>query len=357
MADDSIKTIDDILSQAEIEASETQWRRDIKRQLVPIGKREWLTMQPPPRQILLEHVGQRSATGEYIQEPQDALSMGIVGLLAATGGVGKTQAIIQLALAVASGTRWLGQFDVRSPGHVAIVLAEDTLEEAWRRFYASVQNLGLKEHRARLNRRVWPLILDGPNCRFIDPKTGEPSQTFGDLREALLEAGVDWKLIIIDPASRLMPLDAELDNLVATEFVILLEQLTQIGPSKPTVLVTHHTRKQGRGKAGVRGASALTDGARWVATLTPYGIAKQGVIDNDGHGRVLFELHKSNYGPNRITARMSFDSYGVLRELTKSQKAEELPLQTSSSFTRQSHTQTPLDEVDEAQVKAFEEDL
>ena len=323
MADDSIKTIDDIMTQAEIEKFDAQWRADVKRQFISAEQREWFRMRPPARDVLLEYPGQKNANGEYLDEPQDMLAQGIVGMLAATGGVGKTQALVQLALAVAGGTSWLGKFEVCNPGHVAIMLAEESQEEAWRRFYYATRNLGLIERIPMLEKRIWPLTMHGTSCRFVNPQTGELSRTFVDFREALLETDVDWRLIILDPASRLMPMDAELDNLAATEFVALLESLTTLGRSKPTVLVAHHTRKQGTGKLGVRGASALTDGVRWLATMSSYGVAQGGGVDPEGYGRVLFEVHKSNYGPRKVNARMGFDEHGILRELTADQLAAE----------------------------------
>lgn len=350
MADDTTKGLDDIMSQAQQAQLEAQWKANIKQRFVQLKRREWLVTPPPARKILLELPGQKNASGEYIREPQDVLAQGIVGMIAATGGVGKTQALIQLALAVASGTSWLGQLEVCDPGHVAILLAEESDEEAWRRFYNSVQELGLQGHIQEFGERIWPLALQGTSCRFMDPHTGEPSQTFTSLREALTSAAVDWRLIVLDPASRLMPPDAELDNASATEFITLLESLTRIAQARPTVLVAHHTRKHGTGKVGVRGASALTDGVRWLATLSAYGLDPEGGIDPDGKGRVLLEVHKSNYGPSTLSLRSIFDAHGLLHELTSKQKEDEFE-------PAYSPTHPPLNPLDDPDLAAFEEEL
>ena len=331
MADNTTKRLDDIMSPDELIQLEDEWRANVKRQFMPLKQREWLRTRPPERRMLLEYAGLKNAAGEYIREPQDVLSQGIVAMLAATGGVGKTQALIQLALAVASGTPWLDQLEVCAPGHVALVLAEESEEEVWRRLWRSVRRLGLKKHIETLEERIWPLVLRGTNCRFIDPMTGELSGVFVNFREALLEAGVDWRLIILDPASRLMPIDAELDNQAATDFIALLEALTRLGNTKPTVLVAHHTRKHGTGKTGVRGASALTDGVRWLATLNPYGLNADGSIDPDGRGRVRFEIHKSNYSEAALAVKAAFDANGILHELTPTQRAREAEPQPKRS--------------------------
>ena len=326
MADDSIKGIDDVLTPAEIVKLETRWRADIKRQFRPIKARGWLELQPPARQILLEFAGEKNTQGEYTQEPLDFLSQGIVAMLAATGGVGKTQALIQLALAVASGTKWLGKFDVVAPGHVAILLGEESEEEAWRRFHHAAQHLGLGQAGfERLQKHIWPLPMYGTSSRFIDVTTGEASQTFEDFQSALNEAHVDWRLIILDPASRIMPEDGELDSAAATDFVAQLESLAQTSKGNPTILLAHHTRKHGVGKAGVRGSSALTDGVRWLTTLQSYGVKPEGGVDEDATGRVQLKLQKSNYGKAGFSCRFAFDSRGCLRPLTPAELDQEQP--------------------------------
>lgn len=110
-----------------------------------------------------------------------------------------------------------------------------------------------------------------------------------------------WKLIILDPASRFMGVDAEKDNAYATRFVQLLERLTML-PGRPTVMCAHHTTKAARtSNAGARsvaarGASALTDGARWQGNLfVPFDDH-----GNEGHPQdnvAVFQVTKSNYGP------------------------------------------------------------
>ena len=65
---------------------------------------EWYSTPPPPRRWLLRDARKENRDG--------VLPLGKVGLLAAAGGVGKTTANTQLTLAVASGTTWLGAFEV-----------------------------------------------------------------------------------------------------------------------------------------------------------------------------------------------------------------------------------------------------
>jgi hypothetical protein len=78
------------------------------------------------------------------------------------------------------------------------------------------------------------------------------------------------------------------------------------------VLVAHHTSKAGRtgdiadGASKIRGASALTDNARWAALL------EAGEADDE----VSFEVVKSNYGGKPYFPLARGDD-GVLRGATK----------------------------------------
>jgi hypothetical protein len=69
------------------------------------------------------------------------LPLGKVGQLIAEGGGGKTQALCQLAIAVATGGTWLGSLDVapEGKGRVLLVLGEEDSDEARRRLYRSAQ--------------------------------------------------------------------------------------------------------------------------------------------------------------------------------------------------------------------------
>jgi RecA-family ATPase len=132
-----------------------------------------------------------------------------------------------------------------------------------------------------------------------------------------------WRLVILDPASRFMGPDAETDNASATRFVEVLERFAQT-PSRPAVLITHHTNKSARaaganaGQTAARGSSALVDGVRWVANLEP-----RVKYDDDGNStqdidpsRISIVVVKTNYGPTPPRIEIRREDGGTLRAMT-----------------------------------------
>lgn len=256
----------------------------------PLSALGWLEREAPARRVLLSHKG------------ECVLPLGKVGFFVGEGGIGKSWALTQLAVSVTTGTPWLQTFQVpeTSIGSVVLIMAEEDAEEMHRRLRNIVQHLNLAaHHQSDLSQRLWPMPMAGQFVEFLTE--GETSQHFDQFKSLLLAHAPPegWSLIVLDPASRFMGADAEKDNALATRFVQLLEQLTSL-PGQPTVLCVHHTTKMSRtgqggaGRAGaLRGASALTDGARWQGNL---------FADEDEQGDVLedravFSVTKSNYGP------------------------------------------------------------
>lgn len=272
---------------------------------------EWFDTFPPKRAWLLERDGEGGDQGKRV----GFLPLGKVGVLAAAGGAGKTMALVQLALSVATGHPWLGDFTVpeASRGHVLLALGEEDAAEVQRRLYNAFRAMWpgeearhSSEQRAAMQRaaeRITVLPLAGAPVAFVttDPKTREVSETraHGQLRALLENAGHEWSLVVLDPLSRFAGAETETDNAAATRFVQAIEGLVSV-PGNPTVLVAHHTTKSSRkgedptDSTSVRGSSALTDGVRWVATLVP---EKSSGLPGDKPARVFLELTKSNYGP------------------------------------------------------------
>jgi AAA domain len=94
-----------------------------------------------------------------------ALPQGIVGMLVAEGGLGKTGALLQLALAVAIGGSWLGTYSARVAQRVLVVLGEEDEAEVRRRLYdiANVEGI-LAEQPIHLD--VLPLV--GISAPFVE---------------------------------------------------------------------------------------------------------------------------------------------------------------------------------------------
>lgn len=251
---------------------------------------------PPPRPALLR-------LGMNYNAPV-FLPRGKVAMLAAAGGTGKTQALVQLAISLSTGLPWLDTFGVDEPGNVVLALGEEDEEEVHRRLYWIGRELGLDAEQRRLvESRVYPLPLTGESVvlvRAVEAFTPEggryteyvETDTSLAIRE-LLER-TPWRCVILDPASRFMGQDSETDNAAATRFIEVLERYTK-APGRPTVLMSHHTSKTALSgvtdQGAARGSSALTDGARWQGNLER--VARKGGAPRPNRARL--RTVKSNY--------------------------------------------------------------
>jgi len=295
---------------------------------------DWLDTAPAPRRWLLERVETAAERGKR-SDPHDVpdrvgvLPLGKVGMLAAAGGVGKTMALVQLALAVATGRRWLGTFATPNPGPVLLALAEEDEEEVRRRVWnaAAAMQLSDDEKRKALARIV-ALPLAGTPVALVSGEAGaiEETDALRALRarlEALDKDGkpkVEWRLVVLDPLSRWAGADTEKDNAAATRFVEAVETLALHAPGSPTVLLAHHTAKVTRGEGAAndataaRGATGLVDGVRWVANL-----------DNASDGFAVLSIPtKSNYSRAdgfRLDLARDREHGGALRPLTAAERA------------------------------------
>lgn len=239
------------------------------------------------------------------------LARGVVGIFAGEGGVSKTQAILALAVSIATGRPWLGRFqvdaDVLDRGRVLLALGEEDADEVrWRLFHVC-ESLGLDpRERQAVADRVDVLALAGLDVGLLAaPTTGAVVETdvSREIRTMLAD-GDEWALVALDPLARFAGLDAEAANHLATRWIELAESIARAAPGRPTMLVSHHSSKLARraGEADARGVTAVTDGARWCATLRHV---------DDG----LVEIHqaKSNYSrPWREPVLLRRDAAGVL---------------------------------------------
>ncbi|TNF29767.1 MAG: hypothetical protein EP329_14940 [Deltaproteobacteria bacterium] len=270
----------------------------------------WLTSVPPKRASILS---QRDE--EDPQRGRSFLPAGVVGVFSAPGGTGKSMALLQLAFSVATGSDWFGLV-VEEPGDVAIVMAEEGRDELWRRFHRIARAIHGDDHEAlrsaaeRLGERVTVAALKGRPCTIQNADDPERMTAFGHqlVSELASDPSRSWKLIIIDPLSRFAGPMAEVDNHAATRFVEHLETLTEL-PGGPAVLLAHHEAKGGKStnQHSGRGATGLSDGARWAARL-------EAVEGPDGVLPLLVRLRqtKNSYGPLGPALRLKRIAGGAL---------------------------------------------
>lgn len=304
----------------------------------PPAPRDWLLMRP-------DETAREGAAGVF--------PAGKVGMLAAAGGAGKTAALVRLALAVATGRPWFdGGWFPPKRGRVLLALGEEDADEIKRRVYNTALQMNLDAaQRANAIANITALPLAGIPLPFVQQgQNGNAVEAEGlDAVRAILEkhAGDGWRLLIFDPLSRFASSDAEKDNAQATRLIQAFECLTSV-KGGPGVLVAHHTSQQSRkdgdaSTSAARGVTALTDGVRWVASLTP----RTETPPKDkpdawqpAWRRTELALTKTNYGPHAEPLYLVNEG-GVLRaesdvEETERECAgvESAPRKSSSSKSK-----------------------
>ncbi len=277
----------------------------------------FLVVDPPKKRMLLEYYKDGKPTG--------FLPKGIVAMLVGAGGVGKTHFLSQLAISIATGTPFLDVFTTTDQlgstksGSVFLGLGENQYDDIHRVLFKSAK--GLRKRSPDLlqdnilfkaSKQIAPFSFCGQQAAFIE--NGRPSVYFRELKLRLIDGAPPqgWSLIILDPVSRLLGADAEIDNAAATQFIALLEELTIDLPGNPTVLFAHHVNKSAlqsgsqQNQAAARGSSALTDGVRWQVNLSK-------VIDPNIPSKemALLKMTKSNFTaiPDEIRLKKDLEGY------------------------------------------------
>lgn len=305
------------IGRLETGADATDLRREISARVVTFDP-DQLAAPPKPRDWLLMRPAERGERGDQ-RGRVGVFPSGKVGMLAAAGGIGKTSALVRLALAVATGRPWFGEgsWAPTAAGRVLLALGEEDKEEVQRRLHNSMQAMKL-DHADIENAasRILVLPLAGLPTPFVESGERGPVEgcAVAEIQRVLKEHAGDtgWRLLIFDPLSRFAGQDAEKDNAQATRAIQAFETLVS-APGDPGVLIAHHTsqesRTKGKGSASAaRGVTGLTDGVRWVATLTP----KRDDQDGDSPEWVELSIAKTNYGPRAEPVRLRCDDRGVL---------------------------------------------
>lgn len=254
------------------------------------------------------------------------LPVGTVGNLVAPGATGKTQFLLQLAVARSLGLPSLGGlFPAAEPENVLFLAAEEQEVVMRQRLHdvtAWLVEEGLFPTRERadivhaLNERLKIFPLTGHDvCLLSD---GDYTEVLG--RIAQLAQGN--RLIIADPLRRFHDGD-ENDSGAMTRLVQGFERVAM--SARAAVLLAHHTNKaatlggQGEIQQAARGSSALTDGVRWQANLTamqPKTAADLGLVADEAKFLVRFDISKSNYGAPQSPCWLRRLQGGVLTKTT-----------------------------------------
>ena len=213
---------------------------------------------------------------------------GVVGVLAATGGTGKTFMLLSLGVMTAAGAAF-GPIEATRPAKTLIICGEDDQVEVDRRLWHITGGVFPDNlHAASVYGSVGPLMeLDG----------NKPVKATGfHWLEETIQKHEGIELLILDPKSRFYGLD-ENNNDHATQWIQCLEYLAN--EYQINILFSAHTSEANSGKISQsmnRGASALVDGCRWQAGLIRMdeGTAKSYGIQNPRQ-YVILDTPKNNY--------------------------------------------------------------
>lgn len=249
---------------------------------------------------------------------------GIVAMLVGSGGVGKTHALVQLAISLTTGIPWLGKYPIESTGYVFMAMGENSEEDIHRLLRKVVKGLFPKEREflgrdpvSEASQRLAVTSFNGKDSSFLC--RGQSTQFYEHLLRELQEREPreGWSCVILDPISRFLGADAETDNASATRFIAQLERLTLELKGHPTVLFGHHMSKsagtsKNTDQAAARGSSAITDGVRWQANLEKVHKACMGDEEEYELDQVVLRTVKSNFTEILPPQRLRRDENGVL---------------------------------------------
>jgi RecA-family ATPase len=209
-----------------------------------------------------------------------------ITMLAGDGGTGKSLLALQLAVATATGTEWVGSFP--SIGRVLFVSAEDDIDELHRRVATIARMQGVQI--AELDRLEF-LPLAGKDAVIAAPLGRDgllsPTRLFEAIRAAIEAKPPD--LLILDPLADLFGGD-EIKRPHARQFIGLLRGWA-IDFKLTVLLLTHPSLSGMSSGAGTSGSTAWSNSVRSRLYLT----RPPGGGDDDGDTRVL-ETMKANYG-------------------------------------------------------------
>ena len=264
------------------------WSSPAKNQIQPLEPAStkvdnWLKKRPKPTEFIFK------------LNDQGLIPRGVVGVLAAESGCGKTFFLLSLAMAGADGGNF-GPINAPKKLSTLIVLCEDDQEMMGRRLWdIGKGKFPEKLHAASVYGQIGPLMrLDGNNPVLAD---------MWYWLDETIERHNGLDLLIIDPKSRFYGLD-ENNNDHATQWITALERLSK--KHGITIIFSSHTSK-GNAKeitqGMVRGGGGIVDGCRWQAGMIRMDeeTAKRFCIDNPRE-YVLFDAPKSNYAADLPSA-------------------------------------------------------
>jgi RecA-family ATPase len=271
----------------------------------------------PERKALLCHPLRLNGEKGALAVPMNALT-----LITGQGGVGKSNALLQLAVSIITGVDWLSpdqstrgvgfQVDPDQVGKsVAVIMAEEDVSEMKRRLQNIIRVYELSTKQIeQIEERLHIAGLSALGFELVkvieDEDEGEngikvkSTEDFDDFTRALRQIAPEGTrglaAVILDPIVHFIPPGDENDNTVASRFMRVMQGWTRL-PGEPAVILAHHSNKSSSKNphlaGAARGASALTTTARCQLNLYETNIEKEDPNERE----IKIAISKSNYGP------------------------------------------------------------
>jgi RecA-family ATPase len=230
------------------------------------------------------------------------LLAGTLGVLVSPGGTGKSMMALGIAASVAAGhDHWSLLGEDPAAGRVLVVSAEDPAEILARRLHAMKDSAPHALSEGMLTRfRIKAVHGKNWSLGTWDGSSFNPSGGLLTLEREIHE--FQPRLLVLDTLNRCLAGINENDNAAMGRVVSEIERI--ITPTKTACLVLHHTTKatalQGQGDAqqAARGASAITDNARWqcnLITMSPEEADARGIGADERRQWVRAVVTKVNY--------------------------------------------------------------
>ena len=232
---------------------------------------ESVTKTPALRDLRLNIGTMMTTEPEPIDMVLRGLPLGSVGVILGSGGVGKSMLVLHVAHAVATGHDDLGCLlddGDRTTGRVVYLAGEDddlVIHHRLRAFANHLEPERRDENVRSMAERVDIVPLVGCAPSLLDGAGRLNAAAIAQVREAARGT----RLLVIDPFRQFHSGD-ENDNGAMTTLIKALAQIAH--EEHCTIIIVHHVSKAGakdeEGDAAMsRGATAITDNARWVMAL------------------------------------------------------------------------------------------
>lgn len=248
---------------------------------------------------------------------------GTVGLIVGMGSAGKSMLAIQIGLSVAAGRDLFGVLGADpTPGRVVYLSAEDQAPVLHHRLFGMAPTIPDDARQIiAQNFDVVPVYGQGISIgpEMTTAPNGEPVMSpWG----AVMRFCAGARLVICDTLIRFAGGRSENSNVEMSDMMNHVEITTR--QTGAAFLMIHHIGKAvgrdgtgGSDQTATRGASALTDNARWQANLsvmTKEDGERRGYDGDERKRFVSFEITKQNYGQSIPAMWLERGENGVLRE-------------------------------------------